>query len=296
MRISSTPAWAIAAACLLATTPARAEPPAEAFVEVEGARLAYETCGQGQTTLVLLHDGILHKAAFDAAWPALCQRYKVVRYDRRGFGASTPAAAPYQTVKDLEAVIAALKIERPVLVGSSAGSGLAADYALAHPDGVSRLVLVGPFLAGFKPSAGFIARGLKLMALFKLGDIEGAARDPYILTKGAEVQRKWVVDQLKAHPGNIGANQKERFAVDAKARLADIKIPTLILVGAVDIDDVQDQAKALETALPDARRVVVPDSGHFLYLERPEAFVQAIENFVPTDAGATGQSAPRELN
>ncbi|MBI1682526.1 alpha/beta fold hydrolase [Caulobacter hibisci] len=281
MRLPSTPAWAIAAACLLLAAPARAEPPAEAFIQIGDAKLAYETCGQGQTTLVLLHDGILHKAAFDAAWPALCQRYKVVRYDRRGFGASTPAAAPYQTIKDLEAVITALKIERPVLVGSSAGSGLAVDYALAHPDGVARLVLVGPFVAGFKPSAGFIARGLKLMALFKIGDIEGAARDPYILTKDADAQRKWVVDQLKAHPGNIGANQKERFAVDAKPRLAEIKVPTLILVGEVDIDDVQDQAKALEAALPDAKRVVIPGSGHFLYLERPEAFVRAIEDFVP---------------
>ncbi|MFT4253364.1 MAG: alpha/beta hydrolase [Caulobacter sp.] len=288
MRLLSTPARAIAAACLLLAAPAAAQPPpptttttAETFVEVNGARLAYETCGQGETTLVLLHDGILHKAAFDAAWPALCARYRVVRYDRRGYGASTPATAPYQTVKDLEGLLAALKIERPVLVGSSAGGGLAVDYALAHPDGVSRLVLVGPFVAGFKPSAGFIARGLKLMALFKLGDIEGAARDPYILTRSADAPRQWVVDQLKAHPGNVGAGQKERFAVDARPRLSEIRVPTLILIGEVDIGDVQDQAKALETALPDARRVVVPDSGHFLYLERPEAFVRAIEGVVP---------------
>ncbi|PXA89213.1 alpha/beta hydrolase [Caulobacter sp. D4A] len=295
MRLLFTPAWAIAAACLLLAAPAIAQP-AETFVEVENGRLAYETCGRGETTLVLLHDGILHKAAFDAAWPALCERYRVVRYDRRGFGASTPAAAPYQTVRDLEAVIAALKIERPVLVGSSAGSGLAVDYALAHPDGVSRLVLVGPFVAGFKPSAGFIARGLKLMTLFKLGDIEGAARDPYILTKDADAQRHWVVDQLKAHPGNVGANQKERFAVDAKPRLAEIKVPTLILVGEIDIEDVQDQAKALETALPGAKRVVVPASGHFLYLERPEAFVRAIEDFVVSNASVAGQSAKMEIN
>ena len=56
MRLLSTPPRAIAAACLLAT-PAAARSPAEAFIEVQGGRLAYETCGQGSTTLVLLHDG-----------------------------------------------------------------------------------------------------------------------------------------------------------------------------------------------------------------------------------------------
>lgn len=278
MRLLLTPLAAIAAACLLAS-PAPAQTPASSFVEVDGVRLAVEICGEGMTTLVLLHDGILHSAGFDAAWPQLCERYKVVRYDRRGYGGSTPAAASYQPLKDLKAVVAALKIERPVLVGSSAGGGLAVDYALAHPDGVEKLVLIGPYVAGFKPSAAFIARGLKLMALFKLGDIEGAARDPHILTPGAKAERTRVVSLLKANPGNIGASRFERFAIDAKPRLSEIKAPTLILVGAVDIEDVHEQAKALEAAMPDAQLSIVPDSGHFLYLERPNAFVQAIAAF-----------------
>lgn len=284
MRLLLTPLAAIAATCLLAI-PAQAQvqsqpQTATGFVEIEGGRLAYETCGrEGAAPVVLLHDGVLGSAGFDAVWPSLCERYRVLRYDRRGFGGSTSAAASYQPLKDLEAVIAALGIERPVLVGSSAGGGLAVDYALAHPDGVARLVLVGPSVAGFKPSAAFMARGMRLMTLLKLGDIEGAARDPYILTSKAKAERAHVVALLKAHPGNIGAGTRERLAADAKPRLAEIKVPTLILVGAVDIEDVHEQAKALEAAIPGARRAIVEDSGHFLYLERPAAFVEALNAF-----------------
>jgi 3-oxoadipate enol-lactonase len=281
MRLS-TSAAAIAAGCLLLSAGAASAAPGQ--LDVDGGKIAYETCRSGGETLVLLHDGILHSAAYDDVWPLLCQRYRVVRYDRRGYGASSPAAGPYAPAQDLAALMKTLDIRHATLVGSSSGSGVAVDFALAHPEAVDRLVLVGPWVSGFDASYGFIARSLKLLILFKLGAVNSAVKDPYILTKGAATERKRVADLLRAHPGNVTAGMKEQPLSVAKPRLGEIRAPTLILVGAVDIKDVQEQAKALEAGIPGARRVVVPDSGHLMYLERPKAFASYVIEFIDRQA------------
>jgi pimeloyl-ACP methyl ester carboxylesterase len=277
----STPFAAIAAGCLLlGGGPALAQPSTRGVLDVEVGKLAYETCGSGSKAIVLLHDGILHSAVFDDVWPALCAKFRVVRYDRRGYGASPPATAPYTPATDLAALMRAVGLDHATLVGSSSGSGVAVDFALAHPEAVDKLVLVGPWVSGFDASWGFLFRTLKLGLQVKMGDLNGAVKDPYILTKTADAERARVVAWLKANPGNLAAGMRERPLAVAKPRLGEIRAPTLILVGAVDIQDVQEQAKALETLIPGARRVVVPDSGHLMYLERPDVFAKTVTAFV----------------
>lgn len=289
MRLS-TPVRAIAAGCLLFWAGLAQ---AQTFAEAEGGKVAYETCGSGDKAIVLLHDGILHAAAYDDVWPLLCQRFKVVRYDRRGYGATPAATAPFASVDDLAAVMKAAGIEHATLVGSSAGGGIAVDFALAHPGAVDGLVLAGPWISGFKPSAGFIARGLKLALLLKAGNLEGAVKDPYILTKSADAERARVVALLKANPQNLSnpSGKVERAGPDAKDRLAQIHAPTLVLVGEVDIRDVFDQAGAVAAAVPGARLETVPATGHFMYLEKPQDFADRVTAFVaaqPQGAASAG--------
>jgi 3-oxoadipate enol-lactonase len=274
----STSVRAIAAGCLVFCAASATAAPR--VLDVEGGKIAYETCGAGPEAVVLLHDGILHSAAYDAVWPRLCQRYRVVRYDRRGYGASPASAGPYRPAEDLAALMKAVDMPHATLVGSSSGSGVAVDFALAHPEAVDRLVLAGPWVSGFDASYGFLARTLKLLVLFKLGAVNSAVKDPYILTQGATAERKRVADLLRAHPGNVTAGTKEQPLAVAKPRLGEIRAPTLVLVGTVDIKDVQQQAKAIEAAIPGARRIVVPASGHLMYLERPEAFVGYVTAFI----------------
>jgi pimeloyl-ACP methyl ester carboxylesterase len=64
--------------------------------------------------------------------------------------------------------------------------------------------------------------------------------------------------------------------------LSTIAKPTLILVGEFDAPDNHAQAGVLEALIPGAKRVVVPGSGHLLYLERPDAFAGLIEPFAKT--------------
>jgi 3-oxoadipate enol-lactonase len=281
MRLFSTPIAAIALGCLLlGGAPAQA---AAKLLPVVDGQVSYETCGAGPGAIVLLHDGILDGSAFDAAWPLLCAKAKVVRYDRRGYGASPAAVAPYDAVADLDAVMKAAGVEHATLVGSSSGGGVAVDFALAHPGKVDGLILVGAAVNGFRPTEHFMKRTQTLVTLLSQGRLADAAKDPYILTPGADAQRAFVVADLTAHPGNFGAAQMIKDGPEVMGRLGEIKAPTLIVTGEVDIPDVQAHAGALEALIPGARRVIVPHSGHFLYLEQPQAFADLVTRFV--DAG-----------
>jgi pimeloyl-ACP methyl ester carboxylesterase len=273
---------AIAAALFLLTNPASAETSSSGtFAEAEAGRIYYETCGAGSKTIVLLHDGVMHSAAFDDVWPILCERFRVIRYDRRGYGRSPAATAPYAPVEDLAAVMRAARVERASLVGSSSGGGLAVEFALAHPEAVERLVLVGASLSGFRPSEHFINRNSEVMQRVQRGDLAGAvAADRYILAPGSEAARRRLVEIVAANPQNLAHADPSRRAAPAKDRLATVRNPTLILVGEYDIPDVHAQAGAAEAMIAGARRIVMTDSGHFMYLEHPREFSDAVMRFV----------------
>jgi 3-oxoadipate enol-lactonase len=281
MQMLSTPAAAIALGCLLLGGASALAAPK--LIPVVDGQVSYETCGSGPKTIVLLHDGILDGSAFDAAWPLLCARAKVVRYDRRGYGASPAATAPYDAVADLDAVMKTAGVEHATLVGSSSGGGVAVDFALAHPEKVDGLILVGAAVNGFKPTEHFMKRTMTLLTLLSQGRLADAAKDPYILTPGAEAQRAFVIADLTAHPGNFGAARMIKDGPEVMSRLSEIKAPTLIVTGEVDIPDVHAHAGALEALIPRARRVIAPNSGHFLYLERPEAFADLVTTFVEAE-------------
>src|SRR5437868_9561983 len=85
---------------LLAAQGASAGNVSSGTMSVEDAKLFYEECGRGPA-VVLLHDGLLHSVTWDGLWPGLCTKYHVIRYDRRGYGRSTPSAKPYHPEDDL---------------------------------------------------------------------------------------------------------------------------------------------------------------------------------------------------
>src|ERR1700761_3795379 len=159
--VAPMPHRALAFAILLAASPAVAQtaPDNGAFVNAEGGRIWYQTCGSGDRNMVLIHDGTLHSATWDDVWPLLCKDFHVVRYDRRGYGRSPVATQPYSRTDDVAAVMRAAGMEHAVMVGASAGGGIAVDFTLQHPKAVDRLVLVGPSISGLRYSQYFIQRG-----------------------------------------------------------------------------------------------------------------------------------------
>jgi pimeloyl-ACP methyl ester carboxylesterase len=256
-----------------------AQPVPGAFAEVDGGKLWYETCGSGPQAIVLLHDGVLDSAVWDDVWPVLCRDFRVVRWDRRGYGRSPEAKGPYVPADDLAAVMKASGVGHAVIVGSSSGGGLAIDFALAHPEAVDRLVVVGPSVSGLHYSAHFMQRLQEVTQLIGKGDPMAAIKTSWLLAPGHDAEARTVLKVLLTHPQDLSHKDPARLAPPAAPRLGEIRAPTLVVVGDADIADNQAQAGVVEYAVPHARRVVMRDSGHLLYVEHPAEFAALVSEF-----------------
>lgn len=273
----------LAVLVLLFSLPLRAQD--TGFVDVPGGKLHYEVRGQGPA-LVLLHDGLVFSATWDDQMPAFSPHFRTVRYDRRGYGLSEPPREAYSDLDDLHAVLNALKIDRAVLVGNSNGSRLAVDYTLAHPDRVSGLVLVGPVVTGLPYSEHFLQRGLEnYQPLIREGSqeklVEAWVQDRYITDPASAGAKERIRALLRKSSGPMGKKwPRPRDPESAVGRLSQIKVPTLIVVGASDIPDVHAHSGALEAGIPRSKRVVIAGAGHLVHLEKPEPFNEIVLTFL----------------
>ena len=119
------------------------------FLEVPGGKIAYDVAGpEGASSMVLIHEGITDRRLWDREFAALATSHRVVRYDLRGYGGSTPAELTFSSIDDLKALLAHLKLERPLIVGPSIGGKIALDFVIAHPGLVRGLLLVSPGFSG----------------------------------------------------------------------------------------------------------------------------------------------------
>ena len=254
-------------------------------VEVGDGRIFYEASGQGPV-VVLVHDGLLHRETWESQFPAFAGPHRVIRYDRRGYGRSDPPRTPFSNHEDLHALLKALKVERATLIGCSYGGLLAIDYALAHPEIVSGLVLEGPIVSGYGFSDHFRGRGGRGMpapdATVEKQIEYWTGTDPWLLALESTAARARARVLLAANPQNLSAPRGLLRGPKnvALGRLAEIKVPTLIVVGESDIPDVHAHTGAIEAGIAGSRRVVLPHSGHLAHLEAPEAFNQVVLEFL----------------
>ena len=254
------------------------------FVKVDGASLYYEECGTGPDAVLLVHDGVVHSAVWDDVWPAFCRRFHTIRYDRRGYGRSLATTTWYSETDDVAAILQRTHVTRVTIVGSSHGGEISINFVLAHPDVVKRLVLVGAVVGGFPYTEHFVARVTGILAPLRKGDVTGAltamANDRWVIAPGNDAARKKLLDLLRASPQDLTHADQILPPKPALPRLGDIHVPTLILIGAEDIPDVHAHAGAIEAGIPRARRMVISGTGHLMYLEKPDVFVQAVMSFL----------------
>jgi 3-oxoadipate enol-lactonase len=299
MRFVRIVAWVLPVVMGICATQAQITPAAEAgagagarsgYVDVDGGRLFYEELGEGRP-VVLLHDGLLHRETWDAQFPVLAAQYRVVRYDRRGYGRSTEAQAPFSDVRDLDAVMTALRIEDAAVIGCSSGGQLAIDYTLAHPERVSALVLVGAIVSGMGFTEHFTTRGGRFhpTPATTLDEvIEYFSNvDPYSISPANHAAKERANALLRANPQNLNwarGRFVEPLARPALHALGEIAVPTLILVGEYDIPDVHAHCGAIEAGIAGARRIVVSGAGHLVHMDQPEVFNELVLNFLATPA------------
>lgn len=258
------------------------------YVNVDGGKLFYEVAGEGED-IVLLHDGIAHREIWDYQFPVLAKKYKVVRYDRRGYGKSIYPQAPFSHIDDLNQLLVQLKINNAIIFGMSGGGALAIDFTLKYPEKVTALVLVGAVVSGYGASSHMLTRGGRVDSLINLlfnpqKLLEYITwEDPYEIYPENRKAKEKFYKLLKANPNDLNF-QREYFVQPALRPavkfLSEIKVPVLALVGEYDVPDIHANAGVMEVGIPNAKREIIFKSGHLIPLEQPEAFNAAVLKFL----------------
>jgi pimeloyl-ACP methyl ester carboxylesterase len=249
--------------------------PQSAIAEVNGTRLYYERAGTGPA-VILLHGGNLDLRMWDDQMPVLVKSFTVIRYDIRPYGRSAETEKGFSSVEDLRALTDHLNVKVASLVGLSLGGRIAIDFALAYPDRVNKLVLMGPGLTGYAFNVNDERMKL-ILAKAREGDAEGAmdlwlqhpmmapamsrpkvaARIREIAKDNLQVWRRLPVGEQVPAPAAI-------------KRLGDIKAPTLLIVGERDVPDIQAIVQLLQRDVKGARTEVIPGAAHMPNMEDPE--------------------------
>ncbi|MDX1436088.1 MAG: alpha/beta hydrolase [Anaerolineales bacterium] len=254
------------------------------YIELEQGRLYFESAGSGQA-LLFLHDGLLDCRCWDAQFDHFSRQGRVLRYDRRGYGNSDASEREYSNVEDLKTVLDFLQVEKAAVIGGSGGGMVALDFALAYPNRVDRLILIGPAVSGFEFSASMLQRlEYAFKPLVEDDDIEGTianwASDPQLIHPGNAAARQRFRQILSSSPHNFYA-PPIRPAADqgspAINRLHEVKAPTTIVVGEADHPDNHAAAGALQAGIKNAERVVLSNAAHLPYIEQPDRFNRLLE-------------------
>jgi 3-oxoadipate enol-lactonase len=259
--------------------------------------LAHEVAGAGPAVL-LVHAGIADRRMWDGQVGPLAEAgWRVIRPDLPGFGETPRPDGPVATWTLLRDLLDHLGVGRAAVVGSSLGGRAAVDLALAGPERVAALVLVGPSLAGHRfAEAALHELWDRSETALERGDHAEAARvevDTWVVGVGrgpeavdASVRRR--VEEMLLAAYAHGEADLEDLDPPAAGRLAEVAAPTLVVVGDHDRPDIQAMAGALAGGIPEARRAVLPGTAHLPNLEQPAAFNRLVLEFLAGAAGRPG--------
>lgn len=253
-----------------------------------GARLVYQVTGDGPA-VVLVHGFGLDLRMWDAQAEFLAARFRVVRYDCRGFGASGPfdPAVPYTHADDLFALLDHLDIEDAALVGLSFGGRVVLQAALAAPARVRGLALLGAVLDGVPwdpPSEQALAEVTRQVQAG--GVLAGRAAWLAHPLFAAARERPELAGRLAAmvagYPGQhwLGQDCHRPAGPPPIDALEELAMPALIAVGQFDVPGFREMSAVLARRLPVARYRLVLGAGHMINMEQPAAVNDMLTRFL----------------
>nr|WP_064571396.1 3-oxoadipate enol-lactonase [Gordonia sp. LAM0048] len=218
---------------------------------------------------------------WDAQIAALEERFRVVRYDTRGHGASPVPPGPYsidELADDVIGLLDRLDIERAHLVGLSLGGMTMMRAAARNPERVDRLALLCT-AAYLPPARGWTDRA----ALVRNDGTSAVAAavvqrwfTPGYLAANTEAQQGYEAMVVATPAEGYAACCEAIAAMDQRAELSSIIAPTLAIAGADDPATPPDLLRDIVDAVPHARLLVVPDSAHLANAEQPGAITPAL--------------------
>jgi proline iminopeptidase len=283
----------------------------EGYAPVPGGRLYWREVGTGPSVIVVHGGPDFNHNYLLPELDLLAAAFRLIYYDQRGRGLSSPGFAAESVsleseVDDLDTIRRCFGLDRAVLLGHSFGAIIAMEYAIRHPVRVAQLILMNPAPASHADVMLFHDRRratesaalatMKAIAEtpeYLAGDI--AAEADYYRAHFANALRRpdqveGVVRRLRAHftPADIvkaraiedrlNAQTWELPDYSAIDRLRGLGIPTLVIHGENDFAPVECATHIADT-VAGSQLVIVPECGHFAYLECPAQAHDALVAF-----------------
>lgn len=250
----------------------------------DGVELYYEVEGEG-FPLVFTHGNMGFGQQFFLQTRIFRQSYRCILHDSRGCGLSgKPQADIYDTqthASDLHTILQVLGVQKAVHIGHSFGGPIAQQYYFDHPEEVAGLVCIGSYSAGHQ----LAITEAQVLQLYET--VQGrrtifesfvthekfAKFNPY----GADIEAMLQREACKPPIYASKATCRGFCQLDFTERLAEIRVPALILCGDADKPvPLETASKVLAEKIPDARLVVIKDTGHFPHMEKPEIVNEAL--------------------
>jgi pimeloyl-ACP methyl ester carboxylesterase len=269
-------------AILLATEPALAEAAHGSQIDLPGVKLWYTDTGGKGVPIVLLHANTGTSATWTKQNEAFAKAgYRVIAFDRRGWGQSIADAStgpqPGNIASDLNALVAALKLEKFWLLGVAGGGFAALDYAAWHQDRLRGLI-VGASTGSFseKVMTDFIQR----IAIPGLDRLPGQYIELGLSYRGADPDgtARWI--DIEEHARQPGAPAQPLRTPNTFAKVETIAVPTLVLVADADLYAPQALMRVWTSHIRHHDWVVIEDAGHSVAWEQPDAFNAAVLRFL----------------
>jgi pimeloyl-ACP methyl ester carboxylesterase len=243
--------------------------------------LWYATQGRGPA-MVLVHGSNLDSRSFDWIAAPLAAEHRVVVMDLRFHGKSRDSSGPVSWERDLLEVMDAARVERATLLGHSLGAQIVVDFALAHPERVERLILVGPNVSGYRP-LGLPAGMEPLMQALRSGDVAGAvaalAAMPAMRLVAARERQPFVSRMFSDNAGlfRVDPTRLVPARPAATEQLERLVVPILILVGDSDLTEASRVADLLAARAKDVRVVRLERCSHLAPIDCPDQVLGEVE-------------------
>lgn len=247
-----------------------------------GYMIGYESAGAGEATpIVFLHGVGSDKSVWHPQLDHFGQTRRAIAFDYPGYGDSDPA--PEDTTRDdyASAIISAMHqfgIDRAHICGLSLGGVVAIAMHHADAERCASLILADSFAV--HPNGPAIydrslegSRDLPAMAEARVAVLLAQPADP-------AVRREVVETMSRIDPAAYRIGAEAVWLADQRHRVAEICVPTLVLVGGMDLVTPADLSNELVDIIPDARMQVIAGAGHLTNLEKADAFNRAVEQFL----------------
>jgi pimeloyl-ACP methyl ester carboxylesterase len=270
------------------------------FIEINGLDLHVKTRGQGEPVFLLLHGFGASLYSWNPVMEPFSQLGRVIAFDRPAFGLTERPLAwegpnPYSPDAQVDLVIGLLDhfgVDQAILVGNSAGGSVAMQTALTHPGRVSALILVDPAVYTGGGSPTWIRPLLRTPQARRLGPLfvrQIQQRGPQLIEVAWHDPTRITSETLELYKKALQADHWDQALweftlasrdLDLDQKLAQFNLPVLVITG--DDDRIVPTADSIRLAgeLPDASLSVIEAAGHVPHEEKPEAFMDAVRQFL----------------